>query len=393
MPVSLSPEEANAARDSIQTAIVQLQNVQKQQPKPPDPESDDTLTAKIQELQNMLNKGLVPGLGGVTLIDPGKVEDLIDKMVKNTGDGGPISKILKKLVAIIVNIADLIASVIDGLVRGLVGVVEKHVGTGKITKKDPNRYLVAGSSDKVNLKFNNALVKHGFPAQIDLPGGQWNATLVANGTDKSGASVYLVESYQAMFGSISIGPVKLESVVQTQDIENPSTFSVSSDGQLAGTLYTRLKSMNWSVVEPLGIPVRTNVTGMVTQDSLSYEAQGYDFVFLAHLAPDLLTKVQGQVGQFKLPAAVSPEAVLAQDAAMGDDVVGALAILLKAIARAAAGSSTNAPAGNVPVQQPQALIDAVGVLGAKAGAAGAGNPPAPDLYNPSSMQLGVQPNP
>ena len=188
--------------------------------------------------------------------------------------------ILNLLVDVLFNILDLVISLIETFVKKCVAIYEKHAGTAKVLK-DGTAYKLSGSTDSLRLQFSPGLIKQGLPSEAGPYSGTWAATLIPDGTDAAGAAQYRVTQYLCSLGNFVLGPIKLDGVEQVLDVEKISVFTVGADGKVTGTLCTRFKSTTWGDLP--GHTRRTMMTGTVSGDELTYEAEGWDFAWAAQL--------------------------------------------------------------------------------------------------------------
>jgi hypothetical protein len=290
MPVTLTPGETQDVTQGFQQAIDGVQKQIDELNKQPGSDDKTKVANALAAKMGLLKKGLglltPAGAAAGALQVPDLLLDILTQLKDNTGPKGPFSILLGMLLDILFNIVDMVISIIDDFVKRCVAIYEKHAGDAKVVKTGAQTYKLSGSTNSLGLQFGQALVKQGLPAQAGPYSGTWTATLVADGTDATGAPRYRATQYLCTIGSFSLGPAKLDGVEQVLDPEKVSTFIVGAGGKVDGVLNTRFKSTTWGADYP-GIPGRTMVTGTVSGDDLTYEAEGWDFAWAAHLIPGL----------------------------------------------------------------------------------------------------------
>jgi hypothetical protein len=290
MPVILTPDETQEVTQGFQQLIdgvqKQIDEVNKQPGSDAKTKVANALAAKLGLLKKGLGLMTPAGAAAGALQVPDLLLDILTQLKDNTSPQGLLGTLLATVLDILFNIVDMVISIIEDFVKRCVAIYEKHAGNAKVVKTDAQTYKLSGSTNSLRLQFGQALVKQGLPQDAGPYSGTWTATLVADGTDATGAPRYRATQYLCAMGSFSLGPAKLDGVEQVLDPEKVSTFTVGAEGKVNGVLSTRFKSTTWGADYP-GIPGRTVVTGTVSGDDLTYEAEGWDFAWAAHLIPGL----------------------------------------------------------------------------------------------------------
>ncbi len=289
MPITLTSDETTSVTQGLQDLIGGMQKQMDQLNKEPssDPKTKvvNALNAKMALAKQGLGLMTPAGAAAGAFQVPDLLMDIIMKLKDNTAPGGPLDAILNLLVDVLFNILDLVISLIETFVKKCVAIYEKHAGTAKALK-DGTAYKLSGSTDSLRLQFSPGLVKQGLPSEAGPYSGTWTAGLIPDGTNAAGATQYRVTQYLCSLGNFVLGPIKLDGVEQVLDVEKISVFTVGADGKVTGTLCTRFKSTTWGETYP-GIPGRTMITGTVSGDELTYEAEGWDFAWAAQLITSL----------------------------------------------------------------------------------------------------------
>jgi hypothetical protein len=299
MPATASAEELREARDQVNDFQRDLEEAVRRLRR--EPGSDGKAKAEPvlgEKLAWAMKMGGLLGLGSnpataaaaATAITPDTVRD-IDTYIR--GNISLLKKLVEDLTGLIKVIVESVVDIVKTLIKGLLdifAVFEETIGKANIKQVNPSTYIVDGASSEVRMRFGTSFQKHGLPATAGPYSGSWQATLVKDGIDAHGNERYTVVDYARTPGDIEIGPASLTGIRQALDVTQTSTIVVTPQRAVSGTLYTRFFCDNWAD-EPYGIPAVCELQGTIDGNTLTYSTQGRDYLWPAHLLPELRTSL------------------------------------------------------------------------------------------------------
>ncbi len=285
MPATATTDEVQQISSNVQQLETAIKDAQTKLTKEPSSDGRNSALQMLAQKLSFLDQvkgalgaaaGPAGAAGAAGQISPDLVRSLREKIKQNIQW---LVQLVKELAGLIRDIIEGVISIFETLVSELAPIFERHTGTAKATPAGNRTYQLAGSTANVRLQCNSVFQSRGFPAQSAALSGSWTATVVAAGTAADGSQGYRVTQFSSAPGAVSIGPAKLTGVTQVLDVEYPSIFTVTDQGQVSGVLYTRFLISNWPG-DHLGIPALSTITGQLAGETLNYSAVGEDFCFL-----------------------------------------------------------------------------------------------------------------